>query len=349
MIPSAATRLKRSDNNMDAVRYVLAGVVLVSHFNYLCGFDVPMFMGVDSAVGCFFALSGFLVYGSHKKYRSLRRFFGARARRILPQYLFIVGVCALTLWGVSSLTPAEYFADSGLYKYIIANCAFLNWLHPELPGVFEGQQFVSSAVNGSLWTLKVEWALYASVPAVLWMCTLAGRRGVRAGELKVIGSIIIVSVLYKLLFFYLYTRSGQGIYEILGRQFLGQLDYFYCGVLLYLYFPVFLRLRPYLCAAALLLIIFSDFIPYYGLTLKAPAETIVLFTVCMTGRWGHFLSRHDNVSYDMYLFHYPIIQIGVWAGISALPAIPALLITVAATAALSFASWNLIGKRFQRK
>lgn len=83
--------------------------------------------------------------------------------------MLIVVACAAGLVFASDLTPAQYFTDSGLIKYLAANLSFLNFLHPTLPGVFQGQEFVNPAVNGSLWTMKIEWALYLSVPLIYFL------------------------------------------------------------------------------------------------------------------------------------------------------------------------------------
>ena len=69
----------------------------------------------------------------------------------------------------------------------------------------------------------------------------------------------------------------------------------------------------------------------------------------MVGRWGHFLSRHDNVSYDVYLYHFPVIQLGVYFGIRNLDPLLGVAIAAVVTLLLSFASWNFIGHRFINK
>lgn len=70
-------------------------------------------------------------------------------------------LCALSLWTVSSLGIGEYFSRTWL-KYVGFNLAFLNFVQQSLPGVFEGHKF--DAVNGALWTLKIEVMFYAVVP-----------------------------------------------------------------------------------------------------------------------------------------------------------------------------------------
>ncbi len=128
-------KLKRTGNNMDAIRYVLAFAVVVEHFNYLCGADIPFPIPASTGVGGFFALSGFLIYRNFEKRPGLRHYIAARARRILPPYLFIVLLCAFLLAAVSSLPAARYFTDPQWWRYLVSNALFLNFLEPSLPGV----------------------------------------------------------------------------------------------------------------------------------------------------------------------------------------------------------------------
>ena len=68
----------------------------------------------------------------------------------------------------------------------------------------------------------------------------------------------------------------------------------------------------------------------------------------MIGSWGARLSKHDSVSYDIYLFHFPVIQLAVWFGLPAMMSpLGSLAVVVAVTVGLAFASWNLVGKRFK--
>lgn len=339
-----AQKLHRENNNMDAIRYVMAFSVVVAHFNELCGFDIPWPISSATGVGGFFALSGFLILHSYRANPGLRRFLTGRALRILPPYFLIVLLCAFLLAPVSSLTAAEYFGSAGWWRYLAANLTFLNFLEPCLPGVFDGPQFAVGAVNGSLWTMKVEWCLYLTVPVAVW----ALGRFRRLGDTRLFAWIIVFSTLYSLLFTWLYHTTEREIYAILGRQFFGQLSFFYVGALAFTRLDVLLRRRWVILAvlAAGLLLMQTD--PFVRVALRPVVEGGLVIWFSIIGSWGRYVSRHDNVSYDIYLFHFPLLQLAVWLGLPAQGQWTCFAAAVAATVLLSVLSWNLVGRPAQR-
>ncbi len=55
-----------------------------------------------------------------------------------------------------------------------------------------------------------------------------------------------------------------------------------------------------------------------------------------------WLRHKNNISYEMYLFHYPLIQLGVWLGIGAYGVWVEFIYVLAATATLSLLAHLLI-------
>lgn len=314
--------------NMDLVRYVLSIAVIIAHFNQMMGAHIPYPITSHTAVGVFFGLSGYLVYGSFLKHNNLRKYIIGRAKRILPPYLFIVVLCAFGLACVSDLTLSEYLTDGGLWKYLAANICFLNFLHPDLPGVFTDSSI--NAVNASLWTLKIEWALYLSIPLFFW--------GVRKYKWHVPTSIIIICLLSFIYSFVMTTiseASGNHTYYKLSYQFIGQLAYFYTGVLVYHYKDKLIGKRwtyTLLIAVCVYAVIENNIFNLQLSTFNLKLSTLNLqlstFNFQLMEIGGVFLvfttllfslskdiSRHTailgNVSYEMYLFHFPVIQLAL--------------------------------------
>lgn len=332
------------DNNMNVVRYYLSICVVISHVVVLTGVWFPSLQTINMVVGCFFALSGFLMFPSFQRHPAMKGYLSRRARKILPSYVFIVLLAAVSLVAVSELSVSEYFGNCGFYKYLGANLSFLNFLCPDLPGVFKGGEFVTDAVNGSLWTMKGELACYLSVPVVYWLAGKVGRR--RAGVLML--GIVAGCICARLLLLNLGPEGERSLNAIIAKQFGTVFVFFYVGALINVYLDKFLKYKWYILAVDVTVILFCDEIPIYYTVLQPFVGASMVLWFSLVGKWGTGLSRRDDVSYDIYLFHFPIIQVAVYMGLPArMNGTVMLLLIVCVTVALALFSWNVIGKRFQ--
>ena len=175
-------------NNFDIIRYYLSFAVFFAHFGILTNTNYFLPTSSVDAVHGFFVLSGFLVFLSYIRNPQVGHYANRRIRRILPPYFFIITCCFFLGGIISSLSFGEYITSTQTWKYLIANYTFLNFLEPALPGVFSNN--VVPVINGSLWTLKVEVLLYASVPIVYFLME-------RYGKLSVFLFIFIFSVMFR--------------------------------------------------------------------------------------------------------------------------------------------------------
>lgn len=154
-------------NNFDIMRLAAATLVLYAHGHALWGTHEPGFLNHVSvgplAVYIFFAISGYLVSQSFWQDRHMGRYLVKRSLRIFPA-LIVMTLCAALMLGalVSRLPPAEYYTHSGTWAYL--RNILLSPVYA-LPGVFE-QLPVPDAVNGSLWSLPIEFLMYLLVPLV---------------------------------------------------------------------------------------------------------------------------------------------------------------------------------------
>ncbi|MEQ9315317.1 MAG: acyltransferase family protein, partial [Henriciella sp.] len=107
----------------------------------------------------FFIVSGALVYGSLERSETLATYAEKRVRRLYPAYAVVILVPAL----VSGFLTG--WADvTAILSYLGANLIFLNFLSPDLPGLFDANRFTE--VNGALWTLKIEVMFYIGLPVL---------------------------------------------------------------------------------------------------------------------------------------------------------------------------------------
>ena len=119
-------------------------------------------------VALFFTISGFLITLSWQRRPELARFLRARVLRLWPALAIVLALTAFVLGPiVSTLAPRDYFASadggSSAIGYFLGNLALFD-LRQTLPGVFAANP-IPRIVNGSLWTIPYEAAMYLCVAA----------------------------------------------------------------------------------------------------------------------------------------------------------------------------------------
>lgn len=331
--------LLHNENNLDIVRYYLSFAVLFAHFAELTGTTNYFPTSSYTAVGGFFMLSGFLVFFSYLRSKSLLQYFKRRAQRIMPPYVAIVLLCAVCGVLLTNMPAGEYFTSSQFWQYLGANLTFANFLQPALPGVFEGQ--VYEAVNGSLWTMKVEILLYISIPFAAWLM-------MRSSRVWALVLIYVLSYIYKVWMGLLHAESGELIYRIMQRQVGGQLLFFYSGVAILMYFDYFQRHIRWLFPVALAVGIASKWVDWFD-AIEPLCIAIVIIGFAYNCRWFVWMRKYDNIAYDIYLFHYPIIQLVVYWGLPDRNIYMALAVVIAMTISLSLLSWYFIERPVMRR
>ena len=328
------------ENNMNCVRYYLCLCILMNHYNVLSESTLPSLPRIFGGVGSFFAISGFLMFSSYEKHNNLKGYFVRRAKRIFPPYVFIVLLAAVGLSAVSTLSPGDYFTNADLYKYLVSNLCFLNFLQPDLPGVFESNYI--QAINGSLWTMKGEVICYILVPVVFYL--LKKNPQYRSFFL----SFIMLACFGTYMFFTLHDDGEGGMMEIVAKQF-RVFSFFFAGALINVHLQKFLKYKWIVLAIVLALMGLAELNPYLHLSLRPFTDSMLVIWCSMVGTWGVWASHTDSLSYDIYLFHYPIIQLllatGVVAGVGLFAG---LLIVCALSVLLAIFSWNLIDRPILR-
>lgn len=153
----------------DYLRLAAAILVIVHHARVLDG-RPPMILGAGAdlgalGVGIFFAISGYLVAGSLARAPSLGVFVAKRALRIFPGLAVALLFTAFVLGPlVSAVDLGTYLGDPAPYAYVLKNLSLYAVTY-DLPGVFASAP-VAGVVNGSLWTLRLEFTAYLALAAL---------------------------------------------------------------------------------------------------------------------------------------------------------------------------------------
>lgn len=173
------------DNAFNFLRLICALIVIYEHSVLLSGNDLLPCLGFRViAVNVFFILSGFWVTQSYLRSVSIKEYVNKRCKKIFPLYITVVILSAILLVFFSKLSAKNYFTNIDFYRYLIANLSTLNFIHPTLPGVFEGLA-LGGSVNGSLWTIKVELGFYVILPFIIYLTNKVSRNHGRGGGTEV--------------------------------------------------------------------------------------------------------------------------------------------------------------------
>ena len=324
-------------NNFDLLRLLFAGTVCLVHVQGLSGFSelepITRVLSAGMAVKAFFVVSGFLIFMSFERSSSLRAYALKRVRRIYPAYFAVVMLCAIGLVAVSSVNVEDYFSSAWV-KYVVSNLLFLNFLHPTLPGVFEGNKIPE--VNGALWTLKIEVMFYLSVPLFVILFR-------RFSHFSVILVTYCASVAHLMLMTSIAESTGSEMYLRLGRQLPGQLSYFMAGAFFYYFLPLFERRCIHFLVAAVIALAINFRYPMPLLEPFALATLVAFFGLFLhVGNFG----KYGDFSYGVYILHVPIIQLLLVSGRFSESPWGLLATAVFMTAICAVAMWHLVEKRF---
>jgi peptidoglycan/LPS O-acetylase OafA/YrhL len=328
----------RTENNFDALRLAFACIVFLFH---ACALSqraelaaLGRWLAPGIAVKGFFVVSGYLVYMSCERSQSLRHYFEKRIRRLYPAYCTVIlaGVIAGAFFSDAAL--ADYLWSGATAKYLAANLAFANFLAPRLPGLFADNPI--QAVNGALWTLKIEVMYYLLVPAI-WSVAR------RTSAVVTLPALYALSVIYSLTMMHWWDVSHDPIYMVLQRQLPGALTYFVSGAFFYCYRKALEKYLPALALPALL-VFFSD-----NIVVRLVFEPIALAAIVVylgTGtRYAGNVCRYGDFSYGIYIVHFPILQMLIVSGLFR-HAYLGLALAAGLVLAAAFVLWHTIEKPF---
>ncbi len=328
-------------NNFDLLRLGLALTVCLAHLGEVTGVQnfavLAHYFYSGLAVDCFFVVSGFLIFRSYDRSSSVKSYLEKRVRRIYPAYLTTILLAAFLL-PLLAAEPGNSFLSLQWWRYLGSNLVFLNFLEPHLPGVFEANPL--QAVNGPLWTIKIEVLFYLFVPLICYF--LKGKK-----RSLIMALLYVSSVTYSTVLFILWQKSFNYNYLIMERQLPGQLAFFLAGGLLYYFFPFFKKYAWPLCFAAILALLFHLKFLFYPIYPLALSIVVIFFALQLPflGNWGKF----GDLSYGIYIYHFPLIQGLTAVGFFTIHAWTAFFLLLFLLFFTAYCSYHLVEKPFLRK
>jgi len=319
-------------NNFDFLRVVFAFTVAFAHLIELSDLEIlkplKIYFNTRLAIDGFFIVSGFLIAKSFENSKTIKEYIIRRAKRIIPAYAVVILVSALFFSAISTSSLSEYFSNIQFWKYLTANLSFQNYLEPCLPGVFETNKFC--AVNGALWTIKVEEAFYLLVPLFYWF--------VRSKKFNFYLLIVIVYLLS--VFYYMYFLSIDN-YRI-AKQLPGALAFFATGIVFYKNFSLLQKWKDYIIIPCLIVFFLEQYILKTQL-LKPVAFGFMVFYITYSFKFLNNFGKYGDFTYGIYIYHFPLIQLFVSLGLfNKYPSFLVCVLVLMLTLVLSILSWYLI-------
>lgn len=334
LLNEKSEELLKKENCFDFIRYFFTISIFIGHFYELANINKTWFISGATGVKAFFIISGFLIFYSHIQKQNIKYYIKKRIRRILPPYILVIILCVLAGIFLTELSFKNYISSKETYKYLIANLSFLNFIQPNLPGVFESNPI--SAVNGSLWTMKVEVMFYTSVPLIFLFMK-------KINKIWILLSIFIFTISYEYYFTMLYEQTNNNIYLLIRKQIGSQLIYFYSGTFILLYFDKFIKYLKCFFLIAVIIYFYQNYNILFSI-FEPLALATILIGIAYNLKYLNFLRKYDNISYGMYLYHYPIIQTIIYYDIQNLNIYLAFFLAFILTILVSILSWKFVEK-----
>ena len=221
---------------------------------------------------------------------------------------------------VTTLEPGAYFSRPEPYRYVIGNTLLDPTVH-ELPGVMFVNNPVGLEINGSMWTLRIEFMMYVMVLGL--------------GMTRLLTLPIAVLLL----------ALGIACLHLDTLDFLGSwgwlLGFFAAGMVLYKLRAtrIFDGRVALLALAGLVLSIplreFIPMFPLFGCYLALWLALTPRLPVIPTARFG-------DLSYGLYIYGWPVEAAVVWLLGGRALWWQVFAIALPVTAAIAFLSWHLI-------
>lgn len=324
-------------NNFNLLRLAFALMVAAYHLVFLSGVEAwsgsIRFLSVLAEIGVqgFFVLSGFLVYASLDRSTSLLLYAEKRVRRLYPAYAVVILACTLAACALSHEARGDLAAVG---RYVAANLAFANFLQPSLPGIFASPANIVPEVNGALWTLKIEVMFYLVLPLLAWLLRVSGRARWVVIVLVYAGAEV--------------WRLGLGSIDQaeLSRQLPGQMSFFITGMALHRLQWTGMRMHlTGIVGAALLTLtlLVPDAEPLRAIGLGCLAVWMAISAVRLPDA-----ARFGDLSYGLYIVHFPVIQTVAALGLFASSAWLGAGVAAIASLAAALILWHFVEKPWLR-
>ena len=304
------------------------------------GFLVAIFR-IFPGVPIFFFVSGFLISRSYENSSVIREYAQNRVLRIYPALI------ACTFVSILSVFLTGYFANINLngfriMTWIVGQISVVQFYNPDFM-----RGFGTGVLNGSLWTITVELQFYILVPIIYNIFGFTSKSNNRQNSILVILILFFMAInivhikledefehlfLYKLwglsfspwIYMFLvgmfFQKNFNRIYSILQDKF---------PLILFIYLSIAYCTKNYSGWTG-----WNNICPQLFCLL-----TLVIFSFAYSfPKLSDNLLRKNDVSYGLYIYHIPVINIFLYYGY--VSDIKFVLLSLALTIVAAAISWK---------
>ena len=293
-------------NNFDFLRLIFALFVVIAHSYPLSGLTVAenwltkltsgQIEFSNLGLSGFFIISGFLIFQSLERSKTLVDYFWKRVLRLFPALLIVLLLTViLAPFVYEGLVP--YLKNRNVYLYVPRNLSLFN-LKYNIDGVFENNPF-PTAINGSLWTICYEFSLYILLALLFF---------VKNKKIK----IFLIGIAFVGMFvtevFSINVIGSFGFYGLGSYYFLKLGTFFVGGALLAAIGIDKLNYKTGILVCLFLLILISIYLGFYSNVKYIALTLFIILLGSQSFKPFNQLSKLGDFSYGIYIYSFPIQQ-----------------------------------------
>ncbi|MDO7172727.1 acyltransferase family protein [Mariniflexile sp. AS56] len=328
------------NNNFDFLRFLFAVFVVISHAYPLSGVDEGsqwvyqvsngQIVWAQLGLSGFFVISGYFIFQSLQRSKSVLSYFKKRFLRLFPALFFVLLLTVL-------LTPfvyhgnVSYFYNTEVYTYLPRNIVLYGF-QSGIKGVFDSNFY--HAINGSLWTIRYEFSLYIAI-GFLYIF----RKNIKVVRLLLSLVFIILFVTYN---FFIDRFAGSSILGMQGYHILNLGTFFICGSLFasFSFEKIISKFHLIIAIAVFILAIYFNF---FNAIKHIPFPVIVLLIGFNALPFFSTFGKIGDMSYGIYIYSFPVQQTLVY--FFKLNTYQLMIYSLLISIICGFLSWHLIEKK----
>lgn len=320
---TSSDNMRHDENNFDFLRFLAANLVIVRHSVPLTGNGISYAVKLTNhqtslgaiCVEIFFIISGYLISSSYIRLNNIFKYLLFRVLRIFPALVVVILITVFIVGPIVSRVPINiYFTSATTFHYL--KCILLYPMQYNLTGFnTHAVTEYNTAVNGSLWTLSLEFTCYLFI-GILGFCKVLNKYT----TFFIAGISLFLFVNFTTIFHpsenvFLYQKiwAISNFLDILLIEFFRLTCYFFMGSFVYFIKDTIVYNWKWLLFS--FIIVFLSCKAASGLNIALPLfGTYILFYLAFSKKIKlQNFGKYGDFSYGIYIYGFLIQQLLIMA------------------------------------